>query len=207
MTATTPTKPRIDQSEETDIAFLGKLAERNGVIFYARGATLHFGPRNNTASAEIVLPWGGGLITFSPEANLARQISVVEVVGTSAVNGEQIVGRAQKGQETGRDGGGESGGERQAEALSSEPVYRVRAAVHTQQEADARARAILEERAMFFVSGTAECIGLPELRPDMNVAFEGLGRGFSKTYWVSAAVHEISGAGFTTSITVQEPTI
>jgi phage protein D len=41
----------------------------------------------------------------------------------------------------------------------------------------------------------------------MNIAFEGLGRGFSKTYWVSGVVHDISGGGFTTSLTVQEPSL
>lgn len=207
ITATTPSKPRIDQSEETDFAFLEKLAERNGAVFYAVGDTLHFGPRQNDASAAIVLPWGGGLTTFSPQANLAKQISAVEVVGTSAATGEQIVGRAERGEESGRDGGAESGAERVAAALSDEPVLRIRAGVHSQEEADARAQALLEERAQDFVTGSAECIGLPELRPDINVAFEGLGRGFSKTYWVSGAVHDFSSGGYKTTITVQEATI
>ncbi|MEL6168989.1 MAG: contractile injection system protein, VgrG/Pvc8 family [Pseudomonadota bacterium] len=205
--ATTPAKPRIDQNEETDFAFLEKLAERNGAIFYVAGDTLRFGPRKNNEGAEIVLPWGGGLVTFSPEANLAKQIAVVEVVGTSATTGEQIVGRAERGDEGGRDAGAESGAERVARALSDQPVLRIRAAVHTQEEADARAQAVLEERAQDFVTGSAECIGLPELRPDINVGFEGLGRGFSKTYWVSGVVHDISSGGFKTTISVEEPTI
>ena len=66
---------------------------------------------------------------------------------------------------------------------------------------------MLEERAQDFVTGSAECIGLPELRPDINVSFEGLGRGFSKTYWVSGAVHDFTGGGYKTTITVQEATI
>ncbi|MCG6986326.1 MAG: hypothetical protein LJE61_14130 [Thiocapsa sp.] len=205
--ATTPTKPRIDQNEETDLAFLEKLAERNSATFYVDDRTLYFGPRQRDRTAEIALPWGGGLTTFSPEANLAKQIAAVEVVGTSATTGQQIVGRAERGQEDGRESGDESGPERLANALAAQPVLRVRAGVHTQAEADARALAILQERAQDFVTGTAECIGLPELRPDMNIAFEGLGRGFSKTYWVSGVVHDISGGGFTTSLTVQEPSL
>ena len=205
---TTPSKPRIDQNEETDLAFLEKLAERNGAIFYVTGKTLRFGPRRNDAAAAIVLPWGGGLTTFSPEANLAKQITAVEVVGTSATTGEQIVGTARRGDEGGRDGGAESGADRVSRAVTTgDRVLRIRAAVHTQDEADARARAVLEERAQDFVTGSADCVGLPELRPDINVAFEGLGRGFSKTYWVSGAVHDVSGSGFKTTITVEEPTI
>ncbi len=205
--ATTPSKPRIDQNEETDMAFLEKLAERNSATFYITDRKLYFGPRRRDHAAEISLPWGGGLTTFSPEANLAKQIAAVEVVGTSATTGEQIVGRAERGQEEGRDPGDESGPERLAGALAAQPVLRVRSGVHTQEEADARALAILQERAQDFVTGSAECIGLPELRPDMNVAFDGLGRGFSKTYWISGVVHDISGGGFTTTLSVQEPSL
>ena len=204
---TTPAKPRIEQNEETDLAFLEKLAGRNdNYTFYLTGDRLYFGPRHQDEDAEIALPWGGGLTSFSPEVNLANQIAAVEVVGTSE-DGTQIVGRAEQGQETGRDPSDESGPERLAEALSSEPVLRVRAGIHTQDEADAKAAAILRERAQKFLTGSAECIGLPELRPDMNVAFEGLGQGFSKTYWISGAVHSISGSGFTTTLTVEEPSI
>ncbi len=207
ITDTTPAKPRIEQNEETDLAFLEKLAGRNdNFTFYISGDTLYFGPRHQDEDAEIALPWGGGLTTFSPEVNLGNQIAAVEVVGTSE-EGEQIVGRAEQGGETGRDPGDQSGPERLAEALSSAPVLRVRAGIHTQDEADAKAAAILRERAQKFLTGSAECIGLPELRPDMNVAFESLGQGFSKTYWISAVVHSISGSGFTTSLTVEEPSI
>jgi phage protein D len=205
--ATTPSKPRIEQNEETDLAFLEKLAERNSATFYVIGRTLYFGPRHQDEEAEIALPWGGGLTAFSPEINLANQIAAVEVVGTSATTGEQIVGRAEQGAEEGRDTGDESGPERLASALSAAPVLRVRSGVHTQEEADARALAILRERAQKFLTGSADCIGLPELRPDMNVAFEGLGKGFSKTYWISGAVHDFSGSGFKTSLTVEEPSI
>jgi phage protein D len=208
VTATTPAKPRIEQNEETDMAFLEKLAERNdNFTFYVTGDTLYFGPRHQDEAAEIVLPWGGGLTSFSPEVNLANQIAAVEVVGTSAEDGEQVVGRAEQGQESGRDSGDESGPERLADALSAQPVLRVRAGVHTLDEANAKAAAILRERAQKFLTGSAECIGLPELRPDMNVAFEGLGQGFSKTYWISGATHEVSGSGYTTSLTVEEPSI
>ena len=208
VTATTPSKPRIEQSEETDMAFLAKLAERNdNFTFYVTGNTLYFGPRHQDAAPEITLPWGGGLTSFAPEVNLANQIAAVEVVGTSAEDGSQIVGRAEQGGEAGRDSGDESGPERLADALGAEPVLRVRAGVHTQDEANAKALAILRERAQKFLTGNAECIGLPELKPDINVAFEGLGQGFSKTYWISGATHTVSGSGYTTSLTVEEPSI
>jgi len=205
---TSPVKQRIEKQGETDLSFLGKLADRNRSTFYIdEDGLFYFGPRRRDRTADVTLPWGGGLVSFSPEASLGSQIAVVEVVGTSATTGEQVVGRAERGQEEGRDPGDETGSERVANALADQPVMRIRAGVHTREEAQARAEAILDERAQDFLKGSAECIGLPELRPDKNVALEGLGKTYSKTYWISGVVHEISGGGFTTSLSVQEPSI
>ncbi|MET1133555.1 MAG: hypothetical protein ABWX60_09055, partial [Aeromicrobium sp.] len=145
--------------------------------------------------------------SFTPEANLARQISEVRVHARSATEGKAIVGTAKRGDETGRDSKGASGSERVTKALSSSPVLSVRAPVHTQAEADERAKAILDERAQDFVTGSGECIGLPEIVPDVNIELGGMGRGFSKTYWVAEATHTIDSGGYSTSFKVQETTV
>jgi phage protein D len=207
ITETRPVKPRIDQNEESDLAFIEKLAERNGATFYMRNDRFYFGPRRNDTTEVVELVWGEGLVSFSPEANLAKQITEVEVHGWSATDGEAIVGRASRGDESGRDTRAESGADRLASALSTAPVLRVRAAVHTQEEADARAKAILEERAQDFVTGTGDCIGIPAIVPDVNIALGGMGRGFSKTYYVSEATHSIDASGYHTNFKVQETTV
>jgi phage protein D len=205
---TSPVKQRIEKQEETDLSFLGKLAERNRSTFYIDADDkFYFGPRQRKHTADVTLPWGGGLVSFSPEASLNGQVAAVEVVGTAATTGEQVVGRAERSENEGRDSGEETGPERVANALSNQSVMRIRAGIHTQEEAQTRAEAILDERTQDFLKGSAECIGLPELRPDMNVALKGLGKNFSKTYWISGVVHEISGGGFTTSLSVQERSI
>lgn len=205
---TDPVKPRIEKESETDLSFLAKLADRNEATFYIdEDGLLYFGPRRRDRTADVVLPWGGGLTSFTPEVGLGSQISAVEVVGTSATTGKQLVGRAERGQEQGRDPGDRSGSEAVAEASGSDSVLRVRAGVHTLEEAQKRARAILDERAQEFLKGSAECIGIPELRPDKNVAFQDIGTTFSKTYWIASVTHEISGGGFKTSLKVQEPSV
>lgn len=204
---THPTKERIDQSQEPDFAFLVKLAERNGATFYVRGGEFYFGPRNNDKREAFALPWGKGLLSFSPEANLARQVQAVEVHGRSVESGEAIVGRASSGRQAAQDPGSESGSDTVARALNNQPTMRVRAAVHTQAEADARAQAILEEREQEFVTGSGESIGLPDIVPDINIALKGIGRTFSKTYYVDSAKHKVDGSGYRTSFSVKETSI
>lgn len=205
--STTPTKPRIDQSNETDLAFIAKLAERNCATFYHRDGALYFGHRRNAVKEVVELEWGHGLTSFSPEANLANQIGEVRVHARSAEKGEAITGTAKRGQESGRDTRASSGGDRVVTALGEAPVLNVRTALHNQAEADARAKAILEERAHDFVTGTGESVGLPELVPDTNVALGGMGRAFSKTYYLSEATHTIDSGGYRTSFTVRETSV
>jgi phage protein D len=204
---TTPVKRRIDQSQETDMVFIETLAKRNKATFYMRGDELYFGERHNKDSAVVELVWGLGLLGFSPEVNIARQITEVHVHSQPAKEGKAIVGKARRGDETGRDTNAESGAGRVGKALSEQPVLSVRAPVHTQAEADARAQAILDERAQEFVKGSGESIGLPEIVPDVNIELGGMGRGFNKTYWVSEATHTIDGNGYGTSFKVQETTV
>ena len=63
--------------------------------------------------------------------------------------------------------------------------------------------AALNERAKEFLTGDAESIGLPEIRPDSNVLIDDLGE-FSKTYYVQRATHKIDSNGYRTRFKVKE---
>ena len=83
-------------------------------------------------------------------------------------------------------------------------MLRLRQPVFTQSEANERAAAALNERAKRFLTGEAESIGLPEIRPDRNVSLENLGAMFSKTYYVQQATHKVDGSGYRTRFKVKE---
>ena len=197
----------IDQSQESDLAFIERMAELSGSTFYMRGGKFYFGPRRDDRSPGLELPWGSGLKRFSPTANLANQVAGVEVQGWSAVDAKAVVGRADPGDEKGRDSGRKSGGEWVKSAFSGAPKVELGGPVRDQAEADARASAILDAHAQQFVTGEGECIGVPTLLPDTNLAFSGLGRAFSKTYYVSEATHILDEQGYRTRFAVQEPTL
>ena len=111
------------------------------------------------------LSWGFGLVSFAPEANLARQITEVRVHARSATEGTEIVSTAKRGDETGRDTRASSGSERVVRALSSSPILSVRAPVHTQAEADERAKAILASRPRTSSRAAASASACPRSSP------------------------------------------
>src|SRR5262249_52389097 len=131
------------------------------------------------------------------------QIDTVEVYAWSVKDGEAIVGRAQKSDPEGGGGSARSGPAEIGSALHTRPTLRVRAAVHTQAEADARAAAILDEHARGFLTGEGESIGLPEIVPDTKIGLGKVGTTFAKTYYLTAVKHKIDGSGYRTTFSVE----
>ena len=197
---------QIEQNQESDWEFLKKLADRNHFELYVdERKKLHFGKPNDKAGAIVRLVYGEGLLSFKPVANLAGQVSKVEVYGWDKKTKKAIVGVATTGEESGLSG--KSGGQHLKSLVrdpSKQPTLRLRQPVFTQAEADQRAKAALSESAKQFLTGEGEAIGLPELRPDRNVELASLGEPFSKTYYIQQATHKIDGNGYRTRFKVKE---
>jgi phage protein D len=203
---TTEKHAQIEQNQLSDWEFLTKLAQRNHFELYVdEKRTLHFHRPNDKSSAVVSLVYGEGLLSFKPEANLAGQVSQVEVYGWDLKKKKAFVGRAGAGEESGLTG--QSAGQYLNAFVrdpSKRPTLRVRQPVFTQAEANQRAKAALNDRAKQFLTGEGETIGLPEIRPDRNVELANLGRRFSKTYYVQEAFHKIDSGGYRTRFKVKE---
>jgi phage protein D len=199
--------PQIEQNQESDFAFMKKLADRNHFeVFVDEHRTLYFRKPDDTATEVLRLAWGEGLLSFKPQANLAGQISKVEIYGWDPKKKEKIVGVARAGEESGKKGKGESGGEKLKALVTDpdkQPVLRLRQPVFSVAEADKRAYAVLNDKAGEFLTGDAETIGLPELRPNRTVLLDNLGTPFSKTYYVQQATHKIDSNGYRTRFNVK----
>lgn len=199
---------QIEQNQESDFDLLKKLAERNHFEFYVDSdKRLRFGPPNDRGEGVVTLGWGEGLLSFKPEANLAAQVTQVVVYGWDPERKQAIVGRASAGEESGVDPRRSSGGEQLRNATGKSPVLEVRQPVFTEAEARRRAQAILNDHAKRFLTGDAECIGLPELLPDRNVTLGRLGTPFSKTYYIQQAVHKVDNSGYRTRLKVKETSL
>ena len=199
--------PKTEKSQESDMQFLEKLAERNGFEVYTFDKDLYFRKPAYKDEAVVELEWGKGLVSFSPEINISEQISKVEVRGWDVSAKKEIVGKAERGAEPGRDPGRQSGAELLAMACPDKGDLKIRLPVFSQQEADRRAEAILKKRSELFVQGSGESIGMPEIRADKNIKLLGLGRLFSKPYYVEQSTHTLNNSGYKTTFKVKETTI
>lgn len=198
--------PKTEQSQESDLQFLEKLAERNGYEIYAFDNDLYFQPPGNDKEAVVELEWGKGLKTFSPEINISEQISKVEVRGWDIKNKQEIVGVSGQGDEKGRESNEQSGAEIVKKICKEQGELKIRVPVFSKQEAERRADAILKARSEMFVQGGGESIGLPEILADKNVSLLGLGKLFSKTYYVEQSTHTVSTSGYNTAFKVKDTT-
>jgi phage protein D len=185
-----------------------KLAERNHYEFYVTGKkTLRFGKPKDKEDGVVTLKWGETLLSFKPEANLAAQVTSVEVYGWDPQTKEPIVGIATAGEESGKDPRRQTAGQQLPAALGKSPVLQVRQPVFSQAEAKERAKAILNDHAKKFLTGEADCIGLPELVPDRNVTLTNLGEPFSKTYYIQQTTHKLDSSGYRTRVKVKETSL
>jgi Bacteriophage probable baseplate hub protein len=199
--------PKIEQNQESDWQFLRKLADRNGYELSVFDKDLKFAPPANNKEAVISLEWGRGLLSFSPEINIAEQISKVEVRGWDVASKKEIVGTASIGEEPGRDPNRRSGAEMVKQVCKEQGELKVRIPVFSQQEAKRRAEAILKKRSELFVQGSGESIGLPEIKANTNIELTGMGKPFNKTYYVEQSTHTINASGYRTTFKVKDTTI
>lgn len=180
---------KVVQDDETDLAFLERLAGRNGSDNRSYQVTVRrdefiWGPAPDDEAPTVVLPYGDALQSFSPEYRTGSQVGSVEVRGYSATDASGVTGTAES------DGPG-SGTE-----VLQRPV---RSEAEAESVAQARLGEIEEDR----LSGRGESIGLPEIQAGKPVQLERLGERFSKTYYVETATHRIGTGGYTTSFTVR----
>lgn len=193
---------QIKQDRESDWDFIkNKLANAINFELFVFGKDLYFRPPASDKSEVITtLKWGQTLFSFAPEVNAASQVREVEVRGWDPAAQQPIIGRGRPADLHGRDRSGSSGAEEAEQGV----VHHVWQPVSSQKEADDLARSILNKISEGFVKGNGECIGIPDILPGNNIELAGLGKRFSKVYYIEKATHSISASGYKTTFSVKE---
>ena len=203
--ATSQTLDFVQQNNETDFAFIHRLASMLEYEVVMDGRTLRFGkiPERGT---PIELEYGVNttngaavrLHAFYPRATAAQQVKEIVVRGWDPKQKAAIVGRAtiqQRGSKIGlaRNDVLKAFGDG-ALTISDAPVTTV-------EEANALARSVGWYIGDGFVGAFGTCQGNPRVKAGATLKIKGLGAEFSGTYRCSATTH-VYGGGYSTSFEV-----
>lgn len=193
------------QDNQTDLAFLQYLAQRNGYEMYVNARELNFRKHRGTVgTAGVDLDWGRKLKSFQTRLTTAGQVDEVLVKGWDAIQKKEIVGSASSSKSAPGIQVGGSGGDVASKAFSSAKYMEVQYPVTTQKQAEDRAQAILDSINASFVEASGVADGDPSLVAGTTITVKNLGQKYTGSYILTSAVHEYSpDAGYMTRFTIE----
>ncbi|MBD2847882.1 phage late control D family protein [Paenibacillus sp. IB182496] len=192
-------KPIIEQNQMNDFQFVHALAEANHFDFFVVGKTLYFRKPKASKTPVVTLMYGKNLVSYQTNVDISNQVSQVVVRGFDVKTTKPIEAKSRSvdiigtNSKTGKD---------IMRALADYTVEYVYTNSITQQEAQALADAMLNERAMDLVTGSGESIGLPEIRAGRYIKLDGLGAKFNQPMYLNQVTHQIDSSGYMTSFEV-----
>jgi uncharacterized protein len=203
------------QANQTDLEFLQQRAQRIHFQVLARGTTLLFKKSGEANDKVYTLVWAQAqkaaaspntlpLTTFNLKMSASTPPSQVQSRSWDPKTKQALVSNALPSDQTSKMGGSTASGEVPSDAFSSD-----RTLVHattffaSQDECDAHAKATYNNHAMQLVSGTADTIGVPDLRAGSVIQMQGVGLRFEGYYLIDEANHQIGADGYKTSLTVR----
>ena len=167
----------------------GNLAKKANREFFVLGDKAYFRERRKVKKPILTLTWGEGLMSFS-RTSLYQNLKIT-VIGFDPDSKEAV-----KAQVTEKSDEAQKAVGAQHETVIPDP--------DAQEEAKARKRAEKEaqERKRQAQTGSASCVGLPELVPGRFVTLKGLDSDLDLDYYIQEVRHELNSDGFSTSLEI-----
>lgn len=190
-------------SEISDYQYLSDLAKKLDFEFFIRGKELYFRKPKDYESEIMTLTWGKEIMSFSPRLSTANIVTEVTVTGHNPQKPKDPVkATATLSDIINKESRAKTGVEFIKNCLKTESKIEQNLPVCNQKEAKARAMSILIKANNNLIEGSCESIGIPSLKPGVNVAIEGVGKRFSGKYYVKSVKHSV-GDGYTMSFEVR----
>jgi uncharacterized protein len=197
---TDETQTYVLQRNETNVAFLRRLAARNNFTLRVEEDKLQF-KKNEYAGEDIELALGKNLQSVKISFNSSELASKVVVRGWDMMSKSEIVGTASLSDVT-QIGGGSSGGDTAQTAFGSQTVYITDIPCSSQSAADSAARAEMERISRQFAKGSASVQGNDKIRAGARVKLSGLGTPQDGTYFILSSRHIVNTrSGYVTEFT------
>ncbi len=197
---TSESMPYVLQRNESNIAFLKRLAARNNYTLRVNEGVLDFQP-NQYSGTETSVTMGSELRSLRISFNSAEQVSGVTVRGWDITAKEEVVGEAGYS-DIDQIGGGEIGSQVAHSMFGESIAYITDVPVSSQSQASAIALAEMERLSRQFARGTGTIQGNDAVRAGTVITLAGVHAPFDGSYFVLASRHIISPrTGYTTEFT------
>jgi phage protein D len=189
----------VQQSDETDWAFLSRLAKAIGFEVTVDGQKLNF-RKPQQQDPAVSLTWGTTLLSFRPRVSAIQQVSSVTVRGWDPVAQQAIVGQASPPDLTSSIGLDRS---QLVSTFGDGTVNVCDYPISTQAEADAVANGVANRLANAYVEAEGVAIGDASLTAGATVDINGVGERFGGKYTLTEAIHVIRArSGYQTHLRV-----
>lgn len=189
----------IDKNRVSDFHYIQHLAKQNNYDFFIVGKTMYFRKPLKNIKPVTTLTYGKNLRSYTVDMNLADQVSGFVVRGWDPKKQEVIEAKSKKVTKMG------SNSRTGPDILSSLGVTEeyLYTNVETVAEAQAQADDKLNEYAMKVITGSGECIGIPEIRAGRHIKIQGVGKKQNQPYYLTSVTHTINSSGYLTSFNVE----
>ena len=188
------------QHNQSDLAFLFQRAWRIGYECFVEDGKLYF-RKPPSGGESATLRWGEELISFRPRLSLAEQVDEVFVRGWDAEQKAAIVGQASTGQLYPQTS--EKTGAQWASSFGKGKLVIVDLPVISQAEANAVAKARLDELSGTFIEAEGVAFRRPDIKAGKIIKIEALGTRLSGKYLVTGATHTFAPEGLKTVFSVR----
>ena len=179
--------------------FLEDLARNSDREFSMEGQTMYFIKPRDDKKEIVALALGKDIVSFSPRMSTTGLVTEVEVRGHNPRDpNSPIVGRATAGSERTQEAGRRTGSQIAQEHHGTVKKVIPNVIANSVEHANAIARSVLNKLSDGLVEGDGECIGLPQIRPGVNIRLERMGKKFSGKYYVKETTHTIDNSGYRT---------
>lgn len=188
------------QSNETDWAFLWRLAMMHDYEVVVADGKFNFRPANVANGSATEVRWGDTLQTFRPRMSGIQQVNEVEVRAWDPKTKKVVNGSAKSPQTTSKPGvdrakvAGDLGG--------GKTVVTDRPAANT-AEANEIAKATLQRMADAYFEADGVARGNPAIKAGSKLKIAGVGEKFGGEFTVSSSTHSYHGhRGYQTSFQI-----
>jgi len=194
----------VKQGNQSDYDFVKYLAKLNGCEFFAVGDNLYFRTLHETVKSSLALSVGKRLNKFSCKEDLGTQVGGIKVKG---YNAEKKLIEGMKN-EVKDSGSGDADGIKALKAKGKSTVHEISLPVNSKEEAEKIAESLLKNVSLGYITGTGNCVGIPELMAGRYLKVDGIWAKTkeAKTLYMTKVNHTLSSNGFKTEFHVGRKT-